>query len=210
MVGEIAHIISPAAEGPRYDPAFPKDKLNKADNLVMFCPVHHAVIDDQPDQYSAAELKKMREDHGRRCLQEVQKTIPSISYLELEVVVRHLAASPDFQHNEDYHLLSIKDKIKRNNLSARVEKQISVGLLKVHEVKNFIETMNKVDPLFSERLVSGFSAKYLELKTQNQEPDSIFFGLLGFAEGKNPSFAIRAASLAVLTYLFECCEVFEK
>lgn len=38
---QIAHIRSPKRDGPRHDPTFPADRLNREENLLLLCGVHH-------------------------------------------------------------------------------------------------------------------------------------------------------------------------
>lgn len=210
IVGQIAHIVSPEENGPRADPSFPRDMLNRADNLLMLCPIHHKIVDDNDGTYTVSELKNMRENHIRSCHHDLQDAIQQVGFSELEPVIKHLISSPEFNPVEDYRLISIKEKLKKNKLSDRVEHEMSLGLLKVNEVRDYIQVISKADPLFSERLVSAFVKKYKELKTQDRSSDDIFYSLRAYAEGPNPNYSIRAASLSVITYLFECCEVFEK
>ncbi len=67
------------------------------------------------------------------------------------------------------------------------------------------------DVEFGERLKQGFVLEYKKLKNDNKLiGDELFDGLLDFASGKSNDFRVRAAGLAVLVYLFEACEVFEK
>lgn len=46
IVGDECHIISGKPNGPRYDPDFPKDKLDSHQNLLLMCRVDHKMIDD--------------------------------------------------------------------------------------------------------------------------------------------------------------------
>ena len=70
--------------------------------------------------------------------------------------------------------------------------------------------MNDVDLYFIDEVKANFQIKYMELKNQNLDGDSIFYDLLEFAQGGTTTFAEEAASLTILCYLFELCDVFEK
>lgn len=63
VVGQECHIVSPARKGPRQDPAYPIDRLNAYENLIVLCAVHHKVVDDQPNQYTADELRRVKAEH---------------------------------------------------------------------------------------------------------------------------------------------------
>lgn len=64
VLGEQAHIRSPRADGPRYDPVYPIKKLDSYENIVLLCPTHHRMIDkDGGSGYSVTALEKMKRRH---------------------------------------------------------------------------------------------------------------------------------------------------
>jgi len=63
LIGEECHIVAESPDGPRGDPAVPSDKLNKYDNLILLCRIHHKIIDDQPNTYSVERLKATKALH---------------------------------------------------------------------------------------------------------------------------------------------------
>ena len=65
-------------------------------------------------------------------------------------------------------------------------------------------------PDYSERIRQIFVERYIEARNKGLDPDSIFCFLLNSVEGDSSDFGQRASALAILTYLFERCEVFEK
>lgn len=67
VVGEQAHIRSRKPNGPRHDPDYDKSRLDSHENLILLCPTHHTVIDDNNGAaYDAEALVKLREVHERR------------------------------------------------------------------------------------------------------------------------------------------------
>jgi hypothetical protein len=67
VVGEQAHIRSSKPGGPRHDPSYPEDKLDSHENLILLCPTHHKMIDDENGAgYTVGDLEKMRRDHERQ------------------------------------------------------------------------------------------------------------------------------------------------
>jgi hypothetical protein len=71
VVGEEAHIRSGRPGGPRHEPDYPVDDINKYENLILLCPTHHTLIDAHGgDAYDADTLVKMKRRHeeqqGRR------------------------------------------------------------------------------------------------------------------------------------------------
>ena len=65
IVGDECHIVSPVSGGPRYDPEFPREKLNEHANLLLLCKNHHKQIDDQQLEYTASRLAKIKSGHEK-------------------------------------------------------------------------------------------------------------------------------------------------
>ena len=65
IVGDECHIISGKPNGPRYFPDFPSDEIDSYSNLVLLCRVHHKMIDDQPETFTADILRQLKENHER-------------------------------------------------------------------------------------------------------------------------------------------------
>ena len=63
VVAEECHIISAHKQGPRYDPTYPKEKLDSYENLILLCCVHHKMVDDQQDMYATDILRQMKSNH---------------------------------------------------------------------------------------------------------------------------------------------------
>lgn len=65
------------------------------------------------------------------------------------------------------------------------------------------------DPGFGEEVAEAFRNRYQALKAVGLTPDEIFGELQSFAGGMNGTPSHQAAVLAVLSYFFERCDVFE-
>jgi hypothetical protein len=63
LVGEICHIKAANPSGPRYDPQQTAVQRHAYDNLLLLCPTHHTIIDDDPEAYTVERLVKMKTDH---------------------------------------------------------------------------------------------------------------------------------------------------
>jgi len=76
LVGEAAHIVAEEPDGPRGDPAFPIERLNKYDNLILLCNIHHKQVDDQFKHFSVDRLRTLKGAHEkwvRECLSGFDK-----------------------------------------------------------------------------------------------------------------------------------------
>jgi len=63
VIGEECHIVSGQTDGPRYDPTFPEERLDSYENLMLLCRIHHKMIDDQAETYTANILRQMKSNH---------------------------------------------------------------------------------------------------------------------------------------------------
>lgn len=63
VVGRICHIKAASPGGPRYDASQTEDQRHGFENLVIACPVHHDVIDDDPESYTVERLQKIKATH---------------------------------------------------------------------------------------------------------------------------------------------------
>jgi hypothetical protein len=63
IIGDEAHIIAQEPDGPRGDPNFPKDQIDKYNNLILLCKIHHKLVDDQFVNYSVDVLYDMKKNH---------------------------------------------------------------------------------------------------------------------------------------------------
>jgi len=66
VIGEEAHIIARQPGGPRNNNQFfDQDELNKLNNLILLCRIHHKIIDDNEDKYTTEILKAYKSDHEK-------------------------------------------------------------------------------------------------------------------------------------------------
>lgn len=65
IVGEECHIVSARPDGPRHDTTFPRERLDEAENLILLCRVHHKIVDDQVETYTASLLRDLKKQHEK-------------------------------------------------------------------------------------------------------------------------------------------------
>jgi hypothetical protein len=63
VTGQISHIKARSAGGPRYDASQTEEERHGFDNLLLLCPIHHDVIDDDTQSYSVDRLQQMKRAH---------------------------------------------------------------------------------------------------------------------------------------------------
>lgn len=94
IVGDECHIVSGAPTGPRHEPAFLKEELDLPDNLVLMCRIHHKLIDDQPETFTAAVIREQKANHEAwvvSALSEEEKVARPIRIIPIEPAPTHLA-----------------------------------------------------------------------------------------------------------------------
>jgi hypothetical protein len=63
VLGEICHIKARSPEGPRYDPAQAEEERHAFENLLLLCPAHHKIVDDDPAKYTVEWLRETKARH---------------------------------------------------------------------------------------------------------------------------------------------------
>lgn len=208
IVAVMAHIKGENPGAARYDPTLPEKERNTYKNLIVVCPTCHKVIDDQENIYTVEYLLKVKQDHEKWIVTNYQKEVPNVTFAELAEVMQYISSSA-LPITQSFDVIPPKDKILKNHLSPQIEGLLVMGLTKVVQVKQYINSHHDIQ--FAERLVNGFIKEYNRLKyVENFEADDLFLNLLDFSANHKTEFVYKAAGLSVLSYLFEKCEVFEK
>jgi len=209
QIGKIAHIVGSSDKGPRGDAAYPKEKLDTYENWILLCPTSHDKVDAQSSTYTVDDLRKIKTEHEAWVSNRLVSEIPQIGFAELEVVAKGISSSP-LPVSEDYSSIPPREKMDKNGLTDRVNFLLTIGMSKSSEVRSYIQHISRFDPEFPERLRAGFVAEYESLQSDGLQGDALFESLRDFSAGGDNDFKRQAAGLAVLVYLFELCEIFEK
>lgn len=209
QIGKIAHIVGHSDSGPRGDATYPRDKLDTYENWVLLCPTCHDTVDAFTNTHSVSSLRNLKGGHEEWVSQRLTTEIPNVGFAELEVVTKAIAQNETIESN-DLTLTPPIDKIRKNGLTGGSQRLITMGLSQAKEVGHFVEHIAQIDGEFPERLKAGFTAEYSRLKAAGATGDRLFEELRAFAGGPTSDFRRQAAGLVVLSYLFECCDVFEK
>lgn len=98
------------------------------------------------------------------------------------------------------------DKLEKNELSAEASALLTLGRRKEALVNSYFR--NHPRPDLGERIAESFRRTYASLRDQGRSPDQIFAYLQQYAgSGSEPK--RQGAALAVLSYFFERCDIFE-
>lgn len=122
-----------------------------------------------------------------------------------EVLDALVQANPSY-NNEEISPPSL-EKISKNSLSDDAVALLSIGRRKEPLLDRFLQ--RRADVTFGERIAEGFRTRYMELKTTSASSDEILSGLQSYAGGVGASPKRQAAALAIISYFFERCDIFE-
>ena len=177
---------------------------DRYDNLIVLCANCHKIVDDQPGTYTVAKLQTLKRTHEEKIVRIICRGVPDVMFNELEMVTKYIVSGQAADEGT-YELVTPKEKIRKNDLSASVEGMIKMGMARVTEVRKFVS--GQPDMQFGMRLKAGFVSEYKRLLEGGLKGDLLFMSLVRFAAGRSGN---ESAGLVVLVYLFESCEVFEK
>ena len=63
LVGEVCHIKGARPGSARFDPHQSASHRHHRDNLILICPTHHTVIDDDENSYTVERLLQLKREH---------------------------------------------------------------------------------------------------------------------------------------------------
>jgi hypothetical protein len=210
IIGKIAHIEAHSDKGPRANSALTTKQRDSYANWILLCGNHHDLVDQQPNTFTVQDLRKRKGEHEAWVRERLTVEISSVAFAEFETltVALNVVAAQSSAASTD--VLSVREKMKRNQLSVAVEDYLKIALSKAGEVREFLSSVEKLNAGFGDRLALGIRNRYDDLKGRGYSGDELFEGLLFDLTKGNSSLRQQAAGLAVLGYLFQICEVFEK
>jgi hypothetical protein len=210
VLGQIGHIVASSDGGPRADPSMDGKERDQYSNLILVCSSHHKLVDSLESVYTVDDLKAFKVVHERWVEETLEERMDSLTSAELEIVCKAIQSST---HRPSTELKAVptQEKLDYNSLTARVQNYLTMGLMRSDEVAQYIEMLaSQIYPQFPGQLRDGFMREYEALWRKGLRGDSLFIALMQFAGGgSNTDFDRQAAGLAVLSYLFQVCEVFE-
>ena len=140
----------------------------------------------------------------------IAREMPYVSFDELDIVTKFILGMQPASPEINFNITDVTQKMSKNNLTQEVHFLLIMGMVKVKEVHRFIEVNAALRPDFPEKLKAGFVTEYQRLLKADIRGDALFESLHKFSCGNSSDLKKTAAGLAVLSYLFERCEVFER
>ena len=220
MFGVAAHIAGERGGGTRgrssarFDPAMSDEERNSLANLLYVCRNCHERIDAHPRgerEYPVARLLEIKAKHERAVAAAVDEGLATVTFAELAEATRWVTEVPPPPPDRDFSRVAIEDKIERNGLSRSSQNLIVTHIAVASQVRSFIQGLSQDDPGFPQRLKSGFLQHYHKLRASGMSSgEDLFNSMCMFARRGFGDFKTQCAAQAVLVYLFETCEVFER
>ncbi|MDH5327102.1 MAG: hypothetical protein OEZ68_21125 [Gammaproteobacteria bacterium] len=134
-----------------------------------------------------------------------QNDIVSLTHEPIKTLLKAISARV---HTYEAGILPVSvDKLEFNLLSSDVEVLLTAGRRKENLVEDLLA--HWPDPEYGEDLAESFRFKYQELKTAGYRPDDIFLEMKGFAGGNIENISNQVSALAVISYFFERCDIFD-
>lgn len=133
----------------------------------------------------------------------------AITFRELDMVTQGILCMP-ISTEPNFFVLPPVEKMLKNELSGVAQSRLMTGVIQARMVSSFVENMINVIPDFPERLKAGFVREYQRLRAAGLKGNVLLNALHEFSCSRSPDYDLQAAGLAVLYYLFEKCEVFER
>ncbi len=142
----------------------------------------------------------------------ISRQMPSVTFYELEIVVKAIIAVPinTASPETNFELTNPIEKISKNRFTDNVLFPLTMGMAKVWEVNSFVNTYAAFNSSFPEKLKAGFIQEHNRLISAGVNGDALFDALCKFSSGNSTDIKLVSAGLAVLSYLFWKCEVFDR
>jgi hypothetical protein len=208
--GEAAHIAGEKPDAARYVDTMTDAERNDVANLIYLCGDCHTKIDKLENDWPIPELMTIKSEHEAKVAAALEEAFTEVNFPELEKAMAWLRDVDPAKEIIDFALLTPEHKIKKNNLSNGTRNIITSGLASQKVVSEFIESETRDDAAYPDRLKSGFLSEYYRLRARGIHSNQLFELMCVFAQRSARNQAERTAGIAVLVYLFEICDVFEK
>lgn len=208
-VGEAAHIKGEKPKAARYEADMTDAERDHVDNLLYLCTDDHTIIDKVPADWPTEKLIEIKITHERQVRQAMELAFSDVAFPELQNAVAWVSNQPPVT-NGSFDLTAPEEKIEKNELSNGSRHIITAGLMSRDTVAAYVEAEAQLDADFPERLKSGFLEEYFKRRKEGSKGDELFELMCAFAQRGMRKQADRTAGVAVLVYLFEICDVFEK
>ena len=179
------------------------------EEAIYLCADHHTIIDKVESDWPTPTLQALKETHESLVRQAIEVAFADVAFPELRNAVSWVTKQTPTV-NGSFDLVAPEAKIKKNALSNGSRHIVAAGLTSRVTVGKYVEAAAQLDSDFPERLKAGFLEEYYARRKEGHKGDELFELMCAFAQQGLRRQADKTAGIAVLIYLFEICDVFEK
>lgn len=111
VVGEICHITASSPKGPRFDSSLTEAERDSFANLILFCPTHHKMADDDRARYTPDLLRDFKKKAGANGFVELSSAdLAKVNKLHAAHVTINVGpqARVHVEHAREIHAQSVK------------------------------------------------------------------------------------------------------
>jgi hypothetical protein len=134
------------------------------------------------------------------------RTLDTLSYEDIAPVIAAIQTQEPYPLGSPIKPVSV-EKLDKNQLPLEAAELLKIGRRKEQLVRQYFSQHNQPD--FGEHVAQAFREKYGALKAIKAEPGTIFNRMHEFAGGIQDDVKKQGAVLAILSYFFENCDIFE-
>lgn len=136
-----------------------------------------------------------------------RKDVVGVRVEDVRRLLEHIALQPE---PSDVDVRPVPaTKLQYNQLSDSAAMLLKTGMTRAEVVKKYLRGI--ADQTRFDRVAAAFKLRYQELKSEGHAPDDILAHLQRFVAGDGlVTLAHQAATLAILAFFFEACEIFER
>lgn len=116
VLAEICHIKGKRPNSPRYDVSQNDEERDAFENLILMCPIHHKIIDDDEISYTVERLQQIKSNYESRPtasaqLNPTQQKLEALLERHLQLLVEEKQSLDDSRANikeENSHLTKLR------------------------------------------------------------------------------------------------------
>ncbi|TPJ41050.1 HNH endonuclease [Mesorhizobium sp. B2-7-1] len=182
LVGEICHIKGARLRSSRHDPDQPPEERHAFENLILMCPTHHTVIDDDKESYTVDRLIRLKRDHEDHAKPVEEGEADRVAQVYVESVVATGQSGGFAAHTVHANTITVQTTHSAGHLSSRqmaaVERlwEIVRGLGSEFSTVVFIDSIllpEEMDDYFKGKETPPLMDALLEYKSPNVPIDKL-------------------------------------
>jgi len=103
VTGKLCHIKGNKSRAARYDNSQSDEERHGFDNLILMCPIHHDVIDDNPVLYTVSKLKEIKAEHEKIHAEGIEPSDQIVEQLILNLTQGSIISTKDQKGGQVAH-----------------------------------------------------------------------------------------------------------